>query len=117
MPQANGGSGHHRHTSASSSFTGQNRILETSIAEERDRKAMNRLSSGSMPGSLDGYSVHDDDDHDNEEDEDEEGEADDDDDGEYDEDDDDVEQHQTEMVDDEFDDDLLVAGEMDKVPF
>ena len=98
---------HSRHTSASSSLTSEG-ILEN----ERQR----RLSNASIPGTLEGFHLDDDEDGDEEdgdgeEDEDEELGEDEEEEGEEEED-----EYEDKDEEDEYDE-LLATGEMDKVPF
>lgn len=100
---------HSRHTSASSTVLTR-RLIEDWGEEEEGRKARNRLSGGSMPGSYEDEFKFDG--HGNEEEEGEEGDYGDEEDDYEDEEEEDP--HELEIEHEEFDNELL---EMDKVPF
>ena len=108
--------GHSRHTSASSSLASES-ILEENQRRRR-REGQRRLSSASIPGTLEGF--HPDDDED-----DEDGDGDEEDEGGEDEVEDEEDEEDEEEEEDEYEDkdeedeydELLATGEMDKVPF
>lgn len=106
--------GHSRHTSASSSLASES-ILEENERRRR-REGQRRLSNASIPGTLEGFHLDDDDDEDgDEEDEGGEDEAEDEEDEEEEE-EEDEEEYEDKDEEDEYDE-LLATGEMDKVPF
>lgn len=113
--------GHSRHTSASSSLASESTLEENE--RQRRREGKRRLSNASIPGTLEGFHLDDDDDDEDGGEEDGDGEEDEDDELGEDEDEDEEEgedeyeeEYEEEKEEEEYDE-LLATGEMDKVPF